>query len=208
MRYMRLREGVIEYPFALQTLAVENPNTSFPELPSDDVLADFGVYSVEPTEPPRGHVGVDVVTTDPELVSGIWRERWTTVPVSQPEIAVRIEALCADIDDAVAAIYTAVGRYSEEYKLREQQAQAFQAVGYTGEVPRQVAAFANRAGLPAKNAANIILEQAQALRAALDDLGDLRMRKFEIRATQDPAAAQAIYDEVMATVSAIGEAIR
>lgn len=208
MKCLRILDGAIEYPFAPQTLAVENPNTSFPVLPSDDVLAEYGVYTVEPSNEPRGHIGVDVVPDTPELVNGIWRERWKTVPADKTAIASRTEGLCAAIDDAVAAIYASVGRYSDEYKLRELQAQEFQAAGYAGEVPRQVAAFANRAGIPAKNAANIILTQAQQLRAALDDLGDMRMRKFEIRAATDPEVAQSIYDDVMAAVTAIGDAVR
>jgi len=207
MKCLRILDGAIEYPFALQTLAVENPNTSFPVLPSDDVLAEYGVYTVEPSEEPRGHIGVDVVLDTPELVNGIWRERWKKVPVGQAEVAVRIEGLCAEVDDAVARIYTSVGRYSEEYKLRELQAQEFQAGNYGGPVPRQVAAFANRAGVPSKYATDLILSQAQQLRAALDDLGDLRMRKYEIRRAPTPEMAQAAYDEIMAVVTAIGASL-
>lgn len=207
MNYMRITAAGIEYPFALQTLQVENPNTSFPELPSDEVLASFGVYSVVETDPLALHVGVDAVHLAPELVNGLWQERWELKPVSEEEYLSRLEGLCGVLDDSIAAIYASVGRFSEEYKSREQQAQEFQAKGYTGEVPRQVAAFANRAELPAKDAANIILGQAQQFRAALDDLGDLRMLKCRIRITKDPVKAQEIFDQAMAQVTGIGQAL-
>ncbi len=207
MRFLRIANGVITYPFALETLALENPNVSFQVLPSDDVLAEYGVYSVAQTEPPAGHVGVDVLPADPELVDGLWYERWRVEPVAAGEYQARVEGLCAEIDDAVASIYTSVGRYSEEYKLREQQAREFQDGGYKGDVPRQVAAFANRIGIPAREATNIILGQAQQLRAALDDLGDLRMRKYEVRRAPTPEVAQAAYDEIKAVVTAIGASL-
>lgn len=207
MNYMRITAAGIEFPFALQTLQVENPNTSFPELPSDEVLASFGVYSVEQTDHLALHVGVDAVNTDPELVNGVWRERWTLKPVTEEVYRARLEECCVALDDGIAAIYASVGRFSEEYKSREQQAQEFQAKGYTGEVPRQVAAFANRAELPAKDAANIILGQAQQFRAALDDLGDLRMLKFKLRNTQDPVKAQELFDQAMAQVMVIGQGL-
>lgn len=114
--------------------------------------------------------------------------------------------LVAEIDDAVAAIYTRVGRFSEEYKLREAHALAFQASGHTGAVPRQIAAYATPAGLTPEQATTVVLAQAAQLRGALDTLGELRMRKISLTSGTDASAA-AIHAEVMAAIRAIGAAL-
>lgn len=115
--------------------------------------------------------------------------------------------LAADIDRKVAAIYTRVGQYSEEYKLREAQALTFQAAGYEGEMPRQVAAFALRAGLDPQVATETILAQAGQYWTALDDLGDLRMRKIEVLRAETKQQAKATHAEVVAEIKVIGAAL-
>jgi hypothetical protein len=117
-------------------------------------------------------------------------------------------SLIAAIDDRVAAIYSRWTRFQAEYELRESEALAFEAGGYVGEVPRQVAAFADRAGLAYQQATDLILGQAALLRTALANLGDLRMRKYEVAAAADVEAAQAAYDTIAALVDAEGAAIQ
>lgn len=117
-------------------------------------------------------------------------------------------SLIAAIDDRVAAIYSRWTRFQAEYELRESEALAFEAGGYVGEVPRQVAAFADRAGLAYQQATNLILGQAALLRTALANLGDLRMRKYEIAAAADAEAAQSAHDTIIALIDAEGAAIQ
>lgn len=113
--------------------------------------------------------------------------------------------LAASIDDAVAAIYARYNRFQAEYTEREAQAQAYKDAGYTGDVPVQVAAFATPAGKTGQQAADIILSQAAQLRGALSQLGVLRMRKYEVLAAPDAAAAQAIADAILGAIQAFGE---
>lgn len=51
--YAKVKNGkVIQYPYNLSQLRAENPNTSFPKNPPDEVLADFGIVIVgEGTRP-------------------------------------------------------------------------------------------------------------------------------------------------------------
>jgi hypothetical protein len=116
--------------------------------------------------------------------------------------------LIASIDDRVAAIYQRWTRFQAEYELRESEAIAYQAAGYTGDVPRQVAAFADRAGLAYQQATDLILGQAALLRTALANLGDLRMRKYEVAAASYAEAAQSAHDTITALIDAEGAAIQ
>ena len=117
-------------------------------------------------------------------------------------------ALCTQIDDAVAAIYTRHTRFSDEYTLRLSQAQAYKDAGYTGAVPEQVAAYATPAGVTAQAAADLIIAQAAALSAAIAQLGVLRMRKYEVKAAASVADAEAIATSVLAAISAVSDALK
>lgn len=116
-------------------------------------------------------------------------------------------AAATKIDEAVAAIYLRFGRFQFEYTEREAQALAFKAAGYTGQVPSRVADFATPAAMPANAATDLILSQAAALRAALDQLSALRMRKYDVlRATSD-AAAETAAVQILAGIAAVGAAV-
>lgn len=124
-------------------------------------------------------------------------------PARLAEVARIAPGLTAEIDAAVAAITARYAPFLEEYKARETQARAFAAAGYTGEVPTQVAAFATPAGLTPQVATLTIIGQADALRAAQDALGVLRMRKYEVMRAATPEVARTAHAEVMAAIRSI-----
>ena len=200
-------EGTIDrYPYPLGDLMADHPNTSFalPLNPSD--LADFGVPAVAETPAPEATIEQTVTEAAPQLVGGVWTQQWE-VTQAQPElVAERRQALVESIDNACAAVYTRVGRFAEEYKEREAQALAYKAAGYTGAVPRQVAAFSTPAGVTPTYATDLILSQAAQLRGALSALGELRMRKYEVKLLP-LVEASAVHAEVMAAVRVIGAAL-
>jgi carotenoid cleavage dioxygenase-like enzyme len=108
------------------------------------------------------------------------------------------------IDDAVAAIYGRFTRFESEYVEREAQAKAFKNAGYTGEVPKRVADFCVPADLPPAAAADLILSQAEALRAAQDALSALRMRKYEVLRASSDGAAEALANQLLAQIQVVG----
>lgn len=111
------------------------------------------------------------------------------------------------IDAKAAAIYSRWTRFEAEYRAREAAAQAFKDGGYQGESGLYVSSFAEPAGLSARDAADAILAQAAALRAAQDALASLRMRKYEIARAADIAAAQALADEIVASMDDVARGI-
>lgn len=147
-------------------------------------------------------------TPPPDAACVLVGGQWQRCPdkAKAADAAKRAE-LCARIDAAVAAIYAGFGRFEAEYTLREQQAKAYKAAGYKGDVPVQVAAFATPAGKTPREAADIIIAQSEQLRSALSQLGVLRMRKYEVMQAADVAKAQTVADEVLAAIAAIGQAL-
>lgn len=69
--YIRITEDAQQYPYDLRNLAVDYPNTSFPADPSEEVLAEFGVFKVrQATEYPEYDVSDVVVEVAPQYVLG------------------------------------------------------------------------------------------------------------------------------------------
>ncbi|WP_167747880.1 hypothetical protein [Eikenella corrodens] len=100
------------------------------------------------------------------------------------------------VDDA----YRHVTRFWPEYQLREQQATEYKAGGYKGELPTQVAAFAEPTGKGGKEATDIILAQAAKLRATLEQLGILRMKKLELKNLKTAAEVDKRAAEIVAAI--------
>ena len=99
-------------------------------------------------------------------------------------------AVLAKIDSDVDAVYTAVqGNRLSEYQLAEAQASAFKAVGYAGEAPASVQAWAAAQRETAQWAADSILAKAAAWRNAQSALRERRLAlKAAARGANDSAA--------------------
>lgn len=104
------------------------------------------------------------------------------------------------INDLVDEAYRHVTRFWPEYQLREQQAIEYKAGGYKGELPTQVAAFAQPTGKGNKEATDIVLAQAAKLRVTMEQLGILRMRKFELKNLKTAAEVDKRAAEIVAAI--------
>ena len=104
------------------------------------------------------------------------------------------------INNMVDGAYRHVTRFWPEYQLREQQAIEYKAGGYKGELPTQVAAFAQPTGKGGKEATDIILAQAAKLRATLEQLGILRMKKLELKNLKTAAEVDKRAAEIVAAI--------
>ena len=104
------------------------------------------------------------------------------------------------INDLVDEAYRHVTRFWPEYQLREQQATEYKASGYKGELPTQVAAFAEPTGKGGKEATDIILAQAAKLRVTLEQLGILRMKKLELKNLKTAAEVDKRAAEIVAAI--------
>lgn len=78
--------AVAAYPYGVRELREENPNTSFPEEISTELLESFGIVVVVPHYPPafdyRTH---DCNRVSPALQDGEWHETWL-LTAAAPEV--------------------------------------------------------------------------------------------------------------------------
>jgi hypothetical protein len=116
--------------------------------------------------------------------------------------------LMEGIDAKVAAIYSTWMRFQAEYEAREAAAQAFKDAGYTGDAGIWVTGFAAAAGLTAQAAADRILVQSVSLRGALEGLGALRMRKYELLAATDEDTARQRRDAIFTAIDTLAATIQ
>lgn len=87
MNYLRVVGGdKVEYPFGLSLLLRENPNTSFPREMPDELLAEYGVYPVVPTDPPEVTSYQRAIEAPPAFVDGAWRQQWTIAAAPVPDV--------------------------------------------------------------------------------------------------------------------------
>lgn len=111
--YVKVTDGVAqEYSFS--QLRRDNPNTSFPQSPSETLLASYDVYPlVDGTKPTN-----DIVQTGPiELVNGVWTQTYTgrdytpeekrprmIVTMRQARLALLQQGLLANVEAAIASM--------------------------------------------------------------------------------------------------------
>lgn len=90
MKYLKNIDGVITYPYTLQTLYNENSNIIFPKVISSEILKNYGVYEVSLTSQPEDYTK-NITEGTPILVSGSYQQVWNETSASEEEIQQRIE---------------------------------------------------------------------------------------------------------------------
>ena len=83
--YVKVENGVgTEY--TLRQLKQDNPNTSFPPKPSDELLAGFDIYPVLLTDPPAlDEATQKAVAADPAYLDPYWVQQWDIVAKTTAE---------------------------------------------------------------------------------------------------------------------------
>ncbi len=110
------------------------------------------------------------------------------------------------IDDESATVTKKWTRFTEEYKEREAAAIAYKEAGYTGDASIYITSFSEPAGITNQEATDLILKQANDLRALQSQLAAERMRKYELKQpdlTLDDIATSR--DEIIANIRTLGE---
>ena len=76
--YLKLNNGVIEkYPYSIGELRRDNPQTSFPATPTDELLAGWDVYPVVPTPQPSYDPLIQTIQeVNPVKKDGVWVQTW------------------------------------------------------------------------------------------------------------------------------------
>ncbi len=116
-----------------------------------------------------------------------------------------LNELIESIDAAAANVTTKWTRFAEEYKEREAAALAYRQAGYDGGVSIYITSFADPADINYQAATDLILKQADDLRALQAQLAAERMRKYELK-QPDLSFEQitALHDEIVENIEALG----
>lgn len=90
------------YPYTLTDLMRANPGTSFPRDMAGFDGSDWYCYPVQDTTPPEA-TGMVAQRIAPELVDGVWQERWALTPYTQQDIDQQWGAVRGDRNARLAA---------------------------------------------------------------------------------------------------------
>lgn len=95
--YVKVRNGVAEN-YSIGQLRKDNPNVSFPKNITNDELARWDVYPVQPQNPPLfDRATQDCVRVSPTLQNGVWVETWLITNVSSEETVRRTEEMSIQV---------------------------------------------------------------------------------------------------------------
>jgi Phage tail assembly chaperone protein len=81
---------VIEYPYSIEKLRSDNPETSFPAVMSDSELSEWGVYPItEDPSPTVNEATEQAEQAAPALINDSWQVEWVISEASAEEQVIR-----------------------------------------------------------------------------------------------------------------------
>jgi hypothetical protein len=101
--YLNPPGGSAVYPYTLTDLRLANPGVKFPVDITDAIAAEYHCFPVQPTTPDNAPTGKKNVRAAPELVDGLWFERWALVDLTADETAAQWAAVRAERNAKLAA---------------------------------------------------------------------------------------------------------
>ena len=76
------------YPYSFFQLMQDNPQTSFPKNPTDELLASYNVFPVTQTDRPTYDSATHRIEEGvPALLAGSWTQVWNVIALTADEIA-------------------------------------------------------------------------------------------------------------------------
>lgn len=91
-----VKDGVIaKYPYTIGMLRKDNPNTSFPKRPTDELLAEWDMQLVAKVDRPNVDHMKNVNEGTPVVINGTWTQVWEVADATAEEIAERNEQAAA-----------------------------------------------------------------------------------------------------------------
>lgn len=100
-----IKDGVVsKYPYTFTDMRRDNPQVSFPDVVSDETMADFGAQRVFFTPQPVASASQKVVELPPVFNTETqrWDQVWQVVAQSEAEIQAQAAAVRADRNQMLA----------------------------------------------------------------------------------------------------------
>jgi hypothetical protein len=90
--YVKVIDADASY-YSVEELYRDNPDTSFPQVPTNECLAGWDVYPCQATTPPATDYTQNLTMGEPVIIGGEWTQTWIVTPASPDEIAEREAAM-------------------------------------------------------------------------------------------------------------------
>jgi hypothetical protein len=87
--YLRIINGIINYPYSLQKLREDNAHTSFPSEITESIMNEWNIHEVRQTPKPNDYTK-NISEETPILVEGVYYQNWVQTYATQSEIDLRI----------------------------------------------------------------------------------------------------------------------
>lgn len=84
---MYIRNGI--YPYSVAKLKQDNPQVSFPAQITEELMAAYDMYPVQPTERPVVGLDKNVVEAQP-IFDGVWKQVWLVTDAPYEEHLARV----------------------------------------------------------------------------------------------------------------------
>lgn len=99
MSYVKTINGQVQqYPYSISQLRKDNPGISFPQVPSNELLAQYEVFPVATVPAPSFNQTTQSVSEgSPAQSNGAWRQTWIVRSASSQELAERTQAIISQI---------------------------------------------------------------------------------------------------------------
>jgi len=94
--YLRIINDEIIYPYSLQQLKENNPNSSFPSEMTEAVMNQYDIFEVRQTPKPNNYTK-NIFEGTPILVEGVYYQNWEQTDALTSEINARIEAKWVEV---------------------------------------------------------------------------------------------------------------
>lgn len=96
MKLIKIINNIIIYPYSIEQLKLDNPNTSFPDNITNEVLINFGVYLVLPSLKPKDPLK-NIIEGLPTKIDDNFYETWIINDITPDEITIRLNRQWDDI---------------------------------------------------------------------------------------------------------------
>ena len=91
-------QTVETFPYSIGNLRRDNPTTSFPRNPSDELLAQWNVFPVVRQDPPSFNSATqDLNQVNPTLTNNQWLQTWSVTAATSDEISERTAVASSDV---------------------------------------------------------------------------------------------------------------
>lgn len=96
--YLKVSDNSIVYPYSIQQLKLDNPNTSFTPTISDELLKDYSVYPVEKrNKPDTDDYTKDVIEVTPILSGSTYVQTYELHDASEYTVQKRLEVQWGEV---------------------------------------------------------------------------------------------------------------